>query len=341
MGWTTRKTLEFQAACIDDLMLQHRITARVTGGTVTPRFIQFRMLLGLGTKIARVKGLTEELALTLNAPSCRVSRQGGYLAVEIPRPDPEPVHLLRLQKRLNGREIPFGSAVLGLAQDGAPLLVRLPSPDVTHLLVAGTTGSGKTALVRTIVVSLALAHKRRHLGFVLIDPKGRAFGPLTALPHLLRPVAQRPEDAADLMSELVKLMLKRDRNGWPPKPRVVVVIDELADLLMTSPRAQLALTRLTQRGREAGIHLIACTQKPASQVLGSLAKANFPVRLVGRVTSPEDARCAAGVGGSGAERLSGLGDFVVVAGGQVTRFQAAYVPRRELAEVVNQIRQQV
>jgi S-DNA-T family DNA segregation ATPase FtsK/SpoIIIE len=206
--------------------------------------------------------------------------------------------------------------------------------------VAGTTGSGKTALVRTMIISLALTHKRRHLGFVLIDPKGRAFGPLAALPHLLRPVAQQPEEAAQRLNELVRLMLRRDWHNWPPAPRVVVVIDELADLLMTSPEAQVALTRLSQRGREAGLHLIACAQKPSSKVIGSLAKANFPVRLVGRVTSPADARCAAGIGGSGAERLSGMGDFVVVAGGQITRFQAAYISRRELAEVVNHIKQQ-
>jgi DNA segregation ATPase FtsK/SpoIIIE-like protein len=140
-------------------------------------------------------------------------------------------------------------------------------------------------------------------------------------------------------------MLARDQDGRVPvsdgkpgDPRVVVVIDELADLLMaTGTRTKQAITRLSQRGREAGIHLVACTQKPASQVVGSLAKANFPVRLVGRVTSPEDAKVASGYAGTGAERLRGPGDFIAVTGGQVARFQAAYISSRELVGLVAQI----
>jgi S-DNA-T family DNA segregation ATPase FtsK/SpoIIIE len=133
--------------------------------------------------------------------------------------------------------------------------------------------------------------------------------------------------------------------GEPGEPRVVVVIDELADLLMTGTgrernvgaEIQHSLTRLAQRGREAGIHLVACTQKPVSRVVGSLAKANFPVRLVGRVTSAEEAKVATGYPGTGAERLRGPGDFISVAGGQITRFQAAYISNSELIELVRRM----
>jgi len=125
------------------------------------------------------------------------------------------------------------------------------------------------------------------------------------------------------------------RGGWGGAPRIVVVIDELADLLMTGGKAvQWALTRLTQRGREAGIHVIAATQKPTAAVLGPLVKANFPVRLVGRVTGVEDARTATGWSGTGAERLAGRGDFLAVAEGRVIRFQAAHVSAEEIREVV-------
>jgi len=118
-------------------------------------------------------------------------------------------------------------------------------------------------------------------------------------------------------------------------PRIVVVIDELADLLMTGGQAvQWALTRLTQRGREAGIHVVAATQKPTAAILGPLVKANFPVRLVGRVTSIEDARTATGWSGTGAERLMGRGDFIAVAEGRVMHFQAAHVSAEEIREVV-------
>jgi S-DNA-T family DNA segregation ATPase FtsK/SpoIIIE len=165
---------------------------------------------------------------------------------------------------------------------------------------------------------------------------------LAGLPHLLRPVLSDCGSIQTALETLVELMLIRDREGRIPasashsgEPRVVVVIDELADLLMmTGKETQQALTRLSQRGREAGIHLIACTQKPASQVVGSLAKANFPVRLVGRVTSPEDAKVASGYAGTGAEHLRGLGDFIAVSGGQITRFQAAYVSAQDMVHVV-------
>jgi S-DNA-T family DNA segregation ATPase FtsK/SpoIIIE len=355
---TNRQILEFQSDRIEAVLARHKVSARVTGGLVSPRWIQFQVLPALGARVNRIKGLAEELALALNSDTCRVSRQGGLVAVEIPRNDPQVVRLLPLQERLaqNGSGpsgIPFGTAVLGLAEDGAPLLVRLPSPQVSHLLIAGTTGSGKSALAQTIITSLALNHRPSQLGFVLIDPKRRAFGPLAGLPHLLRPICpggqrqgvlSEPEAVEATLERLVELMLHRDREGRQPacagqngEARVVVVIDELADLLMMTGKAtQGALTRLTQRGREAGIHLVACTQKPASRVVGSLAKANFPVRLVGRVTSPEDAKVATGYAGTGAERLCGPGDFIAVTGGQVTRFQAAYVSKSEMVGVVSQ-----
>ena len=117
-----------------------------------------------------------------------------------------------------------------------------------------------------------------------------------------------------------------------------MVLDELADLMQVGGKSfGENLTRLAQRGREAGMHVIACTQKPSSQVLGALIRANFPVRLVGRVVSPEDARVAAGIGGTGAEKLVGRGDFVAVAAGQVLRFQAAYVSAAEMEQVVAQM----
>jgi S-DNA-T family DNA segregation ATPase FtsK/SpoIIIE len=134
-------------------------------------------------------------------------------------------------------------------------------------------------------------------------------------------------------------MERRSGNGAVGgQSSVVVVIDELADLLMVGGKdVQRALTRLTQRGREAGIHVIAATQKPTTAVLGPLVKANFPVRLVGRVTSVEDARTATGWSGTGAERLMGRGDFLAVAEGRVIRFQAAHVSPAEIQEVVRRL----
>jgi S-DNA-T family DNA segregation ATPase FtsK/SpoIIIE len=145
--------------------------------------------------------------------------------------------------------------------------------------------------------------------------------------------------AAYVLSELVRLMLERDREQVR-EPRVVVAIDELADLVVAGGRGVgRSLTRLTQRGREAGVHVIACTQKPTVDAIGSLVKSNFPVRLVGSVASPEDAKVASGLPGTGAEKLLGRGDFLLVVKGEVVRFQAAYVSEAEVEAIVGRLRQ--
>ncbi|MCP4540106.1 MAG: DNA translocase FtsK [Chloroflexi bacterium] len=331
-----RKKLEFQANRIEAVLTMHKVPARVTGGTVTPRWVRFQVLPALGAKISRIKGLSEELAAALDAANCRISRRGASVDVEVPRDDPQPVRLLPLYRQLvedDGDTVPPVTAILGLADDGTPLLIRLPSPDVAHVLVAGTTGSGKTALLQAMILSLAMTNSPRALALVLVDPKRRAFGLFEGLPHLARPVIWQAEEATEALESLVRLM---ERGGLGDGgPSVVVVIDELADLLMVGgKRAQRALTRLTQRGREAGIHIVAATQKPTAAVLGPLVKANFPVRLVGRVMSVEDARTAAGWSGTGAERLMGRGDFLAVAEGRVARFQGAWVTEKEIREMV-------
>jgi S-DNA-T family DNA segregation ATPase FtsK/SpoIIIE len=338
-----RKKLEFQADRIEAVLTMHKVPARVTGGTVTPRWVRFQVLPAVGAKISKIKGLSEELAAALDAHSCRVSRRGAAVAVEVPRDDPQPVRLLPLFRQLEDDDggVPPVTAVLGLAEDGAPLLIRLPSPDVAHVLVAGTTGSGKTALLQTMILSLAMVNRPRQLVLVLIDPKGHAFGLFEGLPHLARPVVREAGETIEALHSLVRLMERQGTRGGSRvggRPGVVVVIDELADLLMVGGKpVQVALTRLTQRGREAGIHVIAATQKPTTAVLGPLVKANFPVRLTGRVTSIEDARTATGWSGTGAERLMGRGDFLAVAEGRVIRFQTAYVSPAEIQELVRRI----
>jgi len=368
-----RRKLEFQADRIEAVLALHKVEARVTGGTVTPRWVRFRVLPAVGARISKIRGLSEELAAALDASSCRVARRGAAVAVEVPRDDPRPVRLLSLCRQLvdppdgvaggGGGGVPPVTAVLGLAEDGAPLLIRLPSPDVAHVLVAGTTGSGKTVLLQTMILSLAMTnppHPPRTggrggrlipysyqregrgggLSIVLFDPKGHAFRPFEGLPHLARPVIREVEEAIEALESLVRLMETRARP-WSVDGRstVAVFIDELADLLMVGGKpAERALTRLTQRGREAGIHIVAATQKPTTAVLGPLVKANFPVRLAGRVTSAADARTATGWSSTGAERLMGRGDFLAVAEGRMIRFQAGHVSLEEIQEVVRRIR---
>jgi S-DNA-T family DNA segregation ATPase FtsK/SpoIIIE len=323
----THDFLNFQCDRIERVLASHKVPVRVHGGTVSPRWIRFHMTPAIGARIATVRNLSEELALALGAQDVRVSRQGEALAVEVPRPDAEPVRLLPLLKSIGG--VPPLTACLGLAEDGRPLMVRLPSPEVAHILVAGTTGSGKTDLMRAVLSSLALHNRQSKLQIVLIDPKGRGFGPLAALPHTVDDLASDPISARTLLNKMVAEMERRDREGVS-SPHIVIAVDELHDLLMTGGKeVEMALVRLSQRGREAGLHLVCGVQKPSAAAIGGMLKANFPVRLVGKVSSAEDARSAAGISGTGAEKLLGRGDFIAVASGQVIRFQAAWIPPRD------------
>ena len=330
-----RIRLEHQADRIEATLANHKVRSRVAGGTVTPRFVRFDLLPAPGTRIQKIGALAEELALTLDAPSCRVQRRGGRVQIEVPRPDPAKVRFERVCDRLHN--VPAFSALLGLDEEGTPVLIRLPSADVAHVLISGNTGSGKTVLAQVMALSLARFNKPRDLQLAFVDPKRRGFSLLAGLPHLLRPLIHRTEEAAELLQRLVGEMEQRDLGGRS-RPRIVVFIDELADLVMAGGKEiEKPLTRLAQRGREAGIHLVAATQRPSSQVIGGLIKSNFPVRIVGSVASAEDAKVAAGLPRTGAERLLGRGDFLVIARGDKIRVQGAYASVSQMRRIVARI----
>jgi S-DNA-T family DNA segregation ATPase FtsK/SpoIIIE len=324
---------ELQAARIEQVFSAHKVPARVWQATVTPRFVRFDVTTALGIKLDRAENLGDELAYALGVRSARVYREGGVLHVDVPRATPRTVELGALLAKIAERKqfFPACTAVLGVGEDGAPLLLQLSSPDVAHVLIAGTTGSGKSELLRTLLISLALRNRAGRLQLILIDPKNFPLRVFAELPHC-QALAVEVGQAVTALQQAVLWMERRARGSLP---HVVIAIDELADLLLTGGRpVEEALVRLTQRGREVNIHVIAATQRPAAALVGGLVKANFPVRLVGSVTSAADALVAAGVGGTGAERLLGRGDFLLSAKGQVIRFQAAYATSAALEALV-------
>jgi DNA segregation ATPase FtsK/SpoIIIE, S-DNA-T family len=328
--------LDYQADQIERVLASHGVPGRVYGGAVTPRLVEFHVQPAPGIKIARIEGLAEELALYLGVSSCRIQRRGSVISIEVPKDRPPFVKLLGLIQVLQGRVPPL-SAVLGQDHEGLPLVLRLPSPDVAHVLITGTTGSGKTELARTMILSLALCNRPDVLRLLLIDPKGRGYRVFAGLPHLVCPVLSDVADAQERLQGLIAEMERRDKAG-ESDPQIVVFVDELADLMMVGGKQMIqTMTRLTQRGREAGIHMIACTQKPTAAIVGGLAKSNFPARLVGSVASADDARIAAGIGATGAEKLTGRGDFLLIVKGEVQRLQAAYVPPQDMELAVAQL----
>lgn len=326
-----KQELELMADQIELVLARHKIQGYVGGGTITPRFIQFHLTLKMGTKVNKVASLAEELALALRTREVRVYRSKGTVNIEMPRLKPGEVKLAALLAQVN--KPPAFTALLGVDDRGSPLLLNFTAPDVTHVLVAGTTGSGKTALARTILASLAHYNPDEDLRIILIDPKRRGLGRLATLPHVRAGVISDLETAAACLNDMVDVMVARD-HGNVNRPLVIIAIDELADLIQSGGKAvESAIARLAQRGREAGIHLLACTQKPTAGLIGGSMLANFPVRLVGMVASKDEARYATGVADSGAEKLGGRGDFLLVTKGAATRFQAAWLTPSDLAQI--------
>lgn len=329
MPRSIRPYLEYQADRVEAVLAAHRTPGRITGGTVGPRLIRFFLNPAPHIRFASVKRLSDDLSLAMRVPNLRIQRGQEGIVLEFSNPNPRPVELLPLLAEVG--TLPAATALLGLTDAGVPLLARLAAPEVAHILISGTTGSGKSVLLRAIAGSLALAHGPDALKLLCIDPKQRAFGTLARTPHLARPLIATPAEALEALKSLLRTMEARDRRR-EQTPRIVVLVDELADLVMTGggPMEE-TLTRLVQRGREAGIHIVAATQRPSSAILSGLMRANFPLRLVGRVVSTHDAHMACGRGGTNAHLLDGRGDFLAVNGGSdPIRFQVAYIDELEL-----------
>lgn len=322
-------TYEVQAQRIEATLAAQNINGRIWQATVTPRFVRFDLTVASGTKLSRVTNLEEEVALTLGVQSVRIERDNGVILVEVPLDTPRRITLADVQTRMRGDLPRPMTAVLGIDEADNPLLLRIDSPDVAHILIAGTTGSGKTELLRTITASLLLRNRAGHLALVLLDPKGAKLAPFADL-NQTRLHAVQP---AEMTAALGYAVDEMDRRPIGALPHILVVIDELADLLMTTAATGAAdlLLRLTQRGREHNVHVVAATQRPAAALVGGMVKANFPTRIVGSVTSTEDAKVATGLPATGAERLLGRGDMMLIAKGNIIRFQAALAGEGELA----------
>lgn len=333
MTRSIRPYLEYQADRVEGVLAAHRTPGRVTGGTVGPRHIRFFVNPAPHIRFASIQRLQDDLALALKVHDLTIDRGKEGVILEFANPNPGVVSLEKMLADVT--PVPVSSALLGLTDDGSPLLVRLAAPEVAHILVSGTTGSGKTELLRAIAASLALNHTPRQLQLLCIDPKARAFRAFDDVGHLARPVITAVETAVEALYSAVRELERRDAQGLRPGndvPRIVILIDELADLVMTGGEALVEqLVRIAQRGREAGIHLIAATQHPSSAILSSVMKANFPTRLVGKVASADDARVASGRAGTNAHLLNGRGDFLALSSGnQPIRFQAAYATAKTL-----------
>ena len=348
------------AATLLETLGHFGIEAKVIGRVTGPHITRYELRLAPGTKVAKVAQLKDDLAYALAATDIRIlapipGKQA--VGVEVPNARRRIVHLgdvfqdppsdwsplaVWLGKDISGRAI------------GADL-ARMP-----HLLIAGTTGSGKSACVNAILSSILLRATPHEVRFVLVDPKQVELNHYESIPHLLTPVITSPRMAANALQNLVKEMeqrygamslartrslaelnVSRERRGEPKLPYVLCVIDELADLMMVAPAdVEDSVIRLAQKARAVGIHLVLATQSPRVDVITGMIKANVPSRIAFAVSSQTDSRVI--LDQNGAETLLGQGDmlFSPLGSTKVQRIQGAYIDEKQIAELTDGWRRQ-
>jgi S-DNA-T family DNA segregation ATPase FtsK/SpoIIIE len=336
------------------------VDATIVGQIAGPRVVRYELQLAPGTKVSKVAGLKDDLSYALATTEIRIlapipGKQA--VGVEIPNLSPRLVTLGDIYDDLPGAASPL-SVWLGKDISGNAVwtdLARMP-----HLLIAGTTGSGKSGCINAILTSILLRATPDDCRMILIDPKRIELNYYESIPHLLTPVVSSPKEASAVLQNVVaemerryeRLSLVRARSlpeanrafrarGEDPLPYLLVVIDELADLMMISPQAvEDAIIRLAQKSRAVGIHLVLATQRPSVDVITGMIKANVPSRIAFAVSSQTDSRVILDT--AGAESLLGQGDmlFKPLGTSRLQRVQGAYVSEDEVALVVEQCRGQ-
>lgn len=287
---------------------------------VTPQYEKY----GLTVRprvLNRVKNLGPHFAYALNVPNTSVEVDGNVVYVRVPRPGAGNDPTVTFEQAWGiAPDIPRGSVLLGVDEEHQQLVLDLTAPSSVHAAVIGMTGSGKSTLMRTMVLSAQMIGGAE---VALFDPSG-GLEPLSGHPSVWRGGMFRRAEDCELGLEALASTIGRQRRGL-----MLVAVDEVPDLVAQRPKIRDHLSRLAQAGRHAGLHLILGAQHPLASELGSSTLRNIAVRLVGRVSDPGAAYNAAGRRDSGAESLRGRGDFIVVNGSTVRHFQAA-CPSAEL-----------
>jgi S-DNA-T family DNA segregation ATPase FtsK/SpoIIIE len=311
-----------------------------------------------GVKINKVANLSDDLALALGCGSLRVIAPipgKSVIGIEVPNKNRETVYIRELIDsnlfKTSEKKIPLA---IGKDTIGNPYVTDLSN--MPHLLVAGTTGSGKSVFINSIICSILYKFSPEQVRMLMVDPKMLELSVYDGIPHLLHPVITDAQKASRALKWAVKTMMERyalisskgaksitsyNAVADEPMPYIVIIVDELADLMMVSSKdVESSLTRLAQMARAAGIHIVLATQRPSVDVITGLIKANFPARISFQVSSRIDSRTV--LDGMGAEKLLGAGDmlFIPPGTGRLERFHGAFVTDDEVKKVVDFVKQQ-
>ncbi|MEM7113808.1 MAG: FtsK/SpoIIIE domain-containing protein [Chloroflexota bacterium] len=322
-----RHQLELQSQQIERVFDHHRLLARVEGGQVNQQAVQFDLQTQLANGLERLRSVKQDLRTALGVSSVQFNRENGVWRLQVSRPEDPPVALLDLLNLVDG--VPPATAVLGLAENGQPVLLNFLDPNTRHVLLAGGEKAGKTSLLRSMAVSLALHNRQAQLQLLVIDvdrqrTQHNSLEPLNYLPHLLQEVIQNGKMAEQALQFLCDEMEYRREQG-AKHPTIVMLIDNVVTLLrLERQEVRSSILRLLQHGAEAGIHLVLGTRRPEARELNDLRKVDLPVRLVGRVHDAYEAQAAAEIPRSRAEYLLGEGDFLAILDRIPLHFQAAF-----------------
>jgi S-DNA-T family DNA segregation ATPase FtsK/SpoIIIE len=351
---------EQTAATLVETLGHFGIQAKVIGRVTGPHITRYEIRLAPGTKVAKVAQLKDDLAYALAATDIRIlapipGKQA--VGVEVPNARRRIVHLGDVFQEPPEDWSPL---TVWLGKDIAGRAIGADLAKMPHLLVAGTTGAGKSACVNAMLSSILLRANPHEVRLVLVDPKQVELNHYESIPHLLTPVITSPRMAANALQNLVKEMEQRygtmslartrslpelnrarAKRGEPPLPYVLCVIDELADLMMVAPAdVEESIIRLAQKARAVGIHLVLATQSPRVDVITGMIKANVPSRIAFAVSSQTDSRVI--LDQNGAESLLGQGDmlFSPVGSSKVQRIQGAYIDEEQILELTEAWRRQ-
>ena len=309
-----------------------------------------------GVKVSKIINLSEDIARNTSSESARISTIPGSntIGIELPKSSRENVYLSEIisNNSFYSKDIKLPIA-LGKNISGVPITGDLSS--MPHLLIAGTTGSGKSVCINTIILSLLYKHSPEKCKFILIDPKMLELSTYEGIPHLLCPVITEAKRAASVLGWVVKEMESRYRlmtrvgvrniDGYNekhkhPMPYIVVIVDEMSDLMLVAGKEiENYIQKLSQMARAAGIHIIMATQRPSVDVITGTIKANFPTRISFQVTSKIDSRTI--LGEQGAEQLLGKGDMLYMSSAnKIVRIHAPFVSENEIEKINNFLRNQ-
>ena len=359
VGQNNSDEVAYNAMRLEDVLSSFGISAKVVNATQGPTVTRYEIEPAQGVKVSRIVNLTDDIALNLAAQHIRMEAPipgKSAIGIEVPNTKTEAVHLRDVLDCSDFKEARGGIPV-GLGKDiaGKPVITDLAK--MPHLLVAGTTGSGKSVCVNTLISSILFSRKPEEVKLLLIDPKMVELSVYNGIPHLMAPVVTDMKKAAAVLRWAVREMEarykafaasgKRDIKSYNeahPKsamPLIVLIIDELADLMMTAPDdIEESISRLAQMARAAGIHMVLATQRPSVNVITGSIKANVPSRISFAVGSQIDSRTILDM--AGAEKLLGKGDmlFSPIGANKPIRVQGAFISDDEVEHLVEFVKQQ-